>query len=105
MRPRFLRFAALVIAAAAAHAGAWAQDKCASRGDLDPAYCDENRDLVADAHAASRPPRTTRNSVFVKRVPSLRVPTYVTKPSSPCMNTRVNAKAAIVSLFGQQRSK
>jgi phosphate/phosphite/phosphonate ABC transporter binding protein len=28
--------------------GAWAQDACKSRGDLDPMYCDENGDLVAD---------------------------------------------------------
>ena len=28
---------------------AWAQDSCANRGQLDNLYCDENRDLVADA--------------------------------------------------------
>ena len=29
--------------------GAWAQDSCTNRGQLDTLYCDENRDLVADA--------------------------------------------------------
>lgn len=28
---------------------AWAQDSCTNRGQLDTLYCDENRDLVADA--------------------------------------------------------
>ena len=28
---------------------AWAQESCGHRGDLDTPYCDENRDLVADA--------------------------------------------------------
>ncbi len=28
---------------------AWPQDKCTHRGDLSPIYCDEDRDLIADA--------------------------------------------------------
>jgi phosphonate transport system substrate-binding protein len=48
MRHHSLRLAAFALAVAAAPAGAWAQDKCAQRGDLDAAYCDDNRDLVAD---------------------------------------------------------
>src|SRR5262245_45975202 len=29
--------------------GAWAQDACTNRGQLDTLYCDDNNDLVADA--------------------------------------------------------
>ena len=39
-------FGALLACAAAVPASA--QDACGHRGDLDPQYCDENRDLVAD---------------------------------------------------------
>jgi phosphonate transport system substrate-binding protein len=48
--PRFPS-AALICAAAACCAtpAAWAQDSCGHRGQLDTLYCDENRDLVADA--------------------------------------------------------
>jgi len=47
----------LVLFFAAAHA--MAQEACANRGELDPMYCDENRDLVADtpkdAHRLKNP--------------------------------------------------
>jgi len=46
MNPTIRFTSALLLAAAIAPA--WAQD-CKNRGDLDPMYCDENADMVADA--------------------------------------------------------
>jgi phosphonate transport system substrate-binding protein len=44
------RYSLTVLAALVAlPLSAWAQDSCANRGQLDTLYCDENRDLVADA--------------------------------------------------------
>jgi phosphonate transport system substrate-binding protein len=42
-------FCTLVFAIMAATSGALAQDTCSNRGQLDTNYCDENKDLVADA--------------------------------------------------------
>ena len=47
MHARYAR--ALLAALVALPFSAWAQDSCANRGQLDTLYCDENRDLVADA--------------------------------------------------------
>ncbi|MFZ9136867.1 MAG: phosphate/phosphite/phosphonate ABC transporter substrate-binding protein [Hylemonella sp.] len=44
-----LKRLAVFILALAAVCLAWAQDSCSHRGDLDKLYCDENKDLVADA--------------------------------------------------------
>jgi phosphonate transport system substrate-binding protein len=41
----------LALALAALAAPAMAQDNCAHRGDLDPIYCDANRDMLADTPA------------------------------------------------------
>ena len=46
MNPTIRFTSALLLAAAIAPA--WAQD-CKNRGDLDPMYCDDNADMVADA--------------------------------------------------------
>jgi phosphonate transport system substrate-binding protein len=47
MHARYAR--ALLAALVVLPFSAWAQDSCANRGQLDTLYCDENRDLVADA--------------------------------------------------------
>jgi len=45
-------------------AGALAQDACAYRGDLDAAYCDANRDLVADTPTDPKKLRNPSTLVF-----------------------------------------
>ncbi|XAH23444.1 phosphate/phosphite/phosphonate ABC transporter substrate-binding protein [Xylophilus sp. GW821-FHT01B05] len=45
-------------------AGAFAQDACAYRGDLDAAYCDANRDLVADTPTDPKKLRNPSTLVF-----------------------------------------
>jgi phosphonate transport system substrate-binding protein len=52
------------VAAIASAGGAFAQDACPYRGDLDSAYCDANRDLVADAPADPRKLRNPDTIVF-----------------------------------------
>ena len=42
----------------------WAQDACANRGDLDAIYCDENKDLVADAPKDARRLKNPGTLVF-----------------------------------------
>lgn len=43
---------------------AFAQDQCGNRGDLDAQYCDENKDLVADALADPKKQKTPNTLVF-----------------------------------------
>lgn len=45
-------------------ARAYAQDACAHRGDLDSAYCDENKDLVADRPRDSKRLKNPSTLVF-----------------------------------------
>jgi phosphonate transport system substrate-binding protein len=45
----FLMLAGLVVLAVLPLGGALAADSCSNRGALDPMYCDEDKDLVADA--------------------------------------------------------
>jgi len=52
----------LVLFFAAAHA--MAQEACANRGELDPMYCDENRDLVADTPKDARRLKNPSTLVF-----------------------------------------
>src|ERR1700704_4185323 len=44
--------------------GAYAQDACKSRGDLDPQYCDENGDLTADTPKDPRKLKVPGTLVF-----------------------------------------
>ncbi len=46
--PRTLRLAVALVAVAMLAVTALAQEPCSHRGKLDPMYCDDNRDLVAD---------------------------------------------------------
>ena len=46
--PTRLRLSSLLLAALLCGAQAYAQESCPNRGDLDAAYCDANKDLVAD---------------------------------------------------------
>jgi phosphonate transport system substrate-binding protein len=55
-----LSSALLALACAPAHA----QDACKYRGDLDPQYCDENRDLVADPPTDAKKFRNPGTIVF-----------------------------------------
>ena len=43
-----MKMLAALFALATACSAVFAQDTCSHRGDLDPQYCDENRDMVAD---------------------------------------------------------
>ena len=43
---------------------AFAQDACKKRGDLDPQYCDENGDLVADTPKDPKKLKTPNTLVF-----------------------------------------
>lgn len=56
--------AATAAAAFAASAQAQAQETCPHRGDLDPAYCDANKDLVADLPVDARKHRNPGTIVF-----------------------------------------
>jgi len=56
MRP--LAGGCIAIALGLAAGQALAQDSCSNRGDLDLLYCDENKDLVADA---PRDPKKFKN--------------------------------------------
>ncbi|MBI2207789.1 MAG: phosphate/phosphite/phosphonate ABC transporter substrate-binding protein [Candidatus Rokubacteria bacterium] len=46
--PRPVRFVVALVAVAMLAVTAFAQEPCSHRGKLDPMYCDDNRDLVAD---------------------------------------------------------
>jgi phosphonate transport system substrate-binding protein len=46
---RFAIRATVLVVLSLSVAAVWAQDSCSHRGQLDTLYCDENRDLVADA--------------------------------------------------------
>jgi phosphonate transport system substrate-binding protein len=59
---RMKTFIAILLATAAFRAGA--QDACANRGELDTLYCDENRDLVADAPKDARKFKNPSTLVF-----------------------------------------
>lgn len=49
MRPSFRFLLALTVLAAVVVVGGFAAaQSCGHRGDLDPLYCDEDRDLIAD---------------------------------------------------------
>ncbi|MCC6379877.1 MAG: phosphate/phosphite/phosphonate ABC transporter substrate-binding protein [Burkholderiales bacterium] len=52
------------LAGASISLGALAQDACKSRGDLDPQYCDENGDLVADTPKDPKKLKTPSTLVF-----------------------------------------
>jgi phosphonate transport system substrate-binding protein len=64
MRLQLLRSIAVAAAAVAACANASAQDACPNRGDLDAAYCDANKDLVADLPTDVRKQRNPGTIVF-----------------------------------------
>ncbi|MFT3963339.1 phosphate/phosphite/phosphonate ABC transporter substrate-binding protein [Propionivibrio sp.] len=55
---------ALALALLGAAAGAWAQDNCPNRGDLDVMYCDANHDLVADPPTDPKKFRDPNTLVF-----------------------------------------
>ncbi len=54
----------LGIAAAAMSGAVWADDACPNRGELDVAYCDANKDLVADAPTDPKKFRNPGTLVF-----------------------------------------
>ncbi len=54
----------LALALLGAAAGAWAQDNCPNRGDLDVMYCDANHDLVADPPTDPKKFRDPNTLVF-----------------------------------------
>ena len=54
----------LALALLGATAGAWAQDNCPNRGDLDVMYCDANNDLVADPPTDPKKFRDPNTLVF-----------------------------------------
>ena len=62
MRPSKL-IAALLVALAAS-SSAYAQDACKNRGDLDALYCDDNKDMVADAPADTKRHKVPSTIVF-----------------------------------------
>ena len=62
MRPSKL-IAALLVALAAS-SSAYAQDACKNRGDLDALYCDDNKDMVADAPADTKKHKVPSTIVF-----------------------------------------
>ena len=53
-----------ILAAAFIPVTALAQDACKSRGDLDPQYCDDNGDLVADTPKDPKKLKTPNTLVF-----------------------------------------
>ena len=64
MRTSLLPRAALAAAALVATGGAFAQDSCAYRGDLDAQFCDADRDLVADTPTDPKRLRNPGTLVF-----------------------------------------
>lgn len=55
-------FAALL--AFALSGAAWAQDSCTNRGDLDPQYCDADKNMVADVPSDATGQKTPNTLVF-----------------------------------------
>nr|MCU0951674.1 phosphate/phosphite/phosphonate ABC transporter substrate-binding protein [Burkholderiaceae bacterium] len=73
---------------------AFAQDNCPNRGDLDPAFCDANKDLVADT--PTDPKRLKNPSVLVFTYTPVEDPAVYEKTFKPftdylsqCTNKRV----------------
>ncbi|MCX7158600.1 MAG: phosphate/phosphite/phosphonate ABC transporter substrate-binding protein [Proteobacteria bacterium] len=64
MKRTLLKSGLWAVAATLFSAGALAQDACKNRGDLDPQYCDENGDLVADTPKDSKKLKTPNTLVF-----------------------------------------
>ena len=63
-RPARLAFKAALLAAAACSTLAGAQDACPNRGELDAAYCDANKDLVADTPSDAKKLKNPGTLVF-----------------------------------------
>src|SRR5947209_19691469 len=61
---RIAMVALLASLALAAFGSAHGQGACSHRGDLDPQYCDANRDLVADTPADAAKLKTPNTLVF-----------------------------------------
>ncbi len=64
MNKTFIRPLLLALASIAGAGAVQAQDACAFRGDLDTAFCDANKDLVADLPADVRKQRNPNTIVF-----------------------------------------
>lgn len=64
MTPPFVLRGALATALLLGAAGAYAQDNCAYRGDLDAQFCDANKDLVADTPTDPKKLRNPSTLVF-----------------------------------------
>ena len=63
-RPARLAFKAALLAAAAFSTLAGAQEACTHRGELDAAYCDANKDLVADTPSDAKKLKNPGTLVF-----------------------------------------
>ena len=61
---RTSRLIAALLVALAASSSAFAQDACKNRGDLDALYCDDNKDMVADAPADAKKHKVPSTIVF-----------------------------------------
>ena len=65
IRPaQLIAYAVLTVTFALLAQGAYAQADCKNRGDLDALYCDENKDLVADAPADAKRFKNPSTLVF-----------------------------------------
>ena len=65
MKPiRILSALAILFAAATLATPLWAADACTNRGELDPMYCDANKDMVADVPTDSKKWKNPSTIVF-----------------------------------------
>ena len=80
-RPAHLAFKAALLAAAACGTLASAQEACPNRGELDAAYCDANKDLVADT--PSDPKKLKNPGTLVFSFTPLEDPTVYEKAFDP----------------------
>ncbi len=80
-RPAALVLKAVLLAAAAYGAQAGAQENCPNRGELDAAYCDANKDLVADP--PSDPKKLKNPGTLVFSFTPLEDPTVYEKAFDP----------------------
>jgi phosphonate transport system substrate-binding protein len=65
MKPNhFLHALAILVAAATMTTPLWAADACSNRGELDPMYCDANKDMVADVPTDAKKWKNPSTIVF-----------------------------------------